>query len=124
MEAGLEHLTRSGGTLAYADVLLIVMEPTRKSVVTAARTLELANDLGIPRVYGVGNKIEPHDEDLLRQACRAHGITLAGLVPRDEAVRAIDRAGEAVTAEVPPAVDEALAGVMDVIQTSPGQPQR
>ena len=35
MEAGLEHLSRSGGTLAYADVLLVVMEPSRKSILTA-----------------------------------------------------------------------------------------
>ncbi len=56
MEAGLEHLSRSGGTLAYADVLLMIMEPSRKSILTAQRTLALANELGIPKSYGVGNE--------------------------------------------------------------------
>ena len=36
MEAGLEHLSRSGGTLAYADVLLVVYEPTRWSATTSS----------------------------------------------------------------------------------------
>lgn len=56
MEAGLEHLARSGGTLAHADVLLIVMEPTRKSILTAARTMALAEELGILRMAGVATR--------------------------------------------------------------------
>ncbi len=56
MEAGIEHLSRSGGTLAHADILVIVMDPSRKSVVTAARTITLAEELGIARCIAVGNK--------------------------------------------------------------------
>ncbi len=97
MEAGLEHLSRSGGTLAYADVLLVVMEPTRKSIITAARTVPLAADLGIPRVYGVGNKAElPDDEPFFADLTRQHGITLAGVIPRDAGVAQADRAGAPV----------------------------
>jgi CO dehydrogenase maturation factor len=94
MEAGLEHLSRAGGTLAYADVLLVVMEPSRKSVLTAGRTLALAEELGIARVYGVGNKARlPDDADFYREAATAEGITLIGVIPHDDDVVAAERAG-------------------------------
>lgn len=93
MEAGLEHLSRSGGTLAHADVLLVVCEPTRKSVLTAARTLALATELGIPHVLGLGNKSQgPSDADFFTNAMGAEGITLAGVLPYDPGVAAADRA--------------------------------
>jgi CO dehydrogenase maturation factor len=94
MEAGLEHLSRSGGTLAYADVLLVVMEPTRKSVLTAARTMALAEELGIPRVYGVGNKAHlPDDEEFFRSVADEYRVPLAGVVPYDADVVEADRQG-------------------------------
>ena len=48
MEAGLEHFSRSGGTLRYVDQLFIVAEPDHKALETARRTVVLAKDLGIP----------------------------------------------------------------------------
>ena len=57
MEAGIEHLSRSGGTLAHADVLVLVMEPSLKAVITARRTIALARELGIGAWLGVGNKV-------------------------------------------------------------------
>jgi CO dehydrogenase maturation factor len=94
MEAGLEHLSRSGGTLAHADVLLVVCEPTRKSVLTAARTAALAAELGIPQVVAVGNKARSDDDEaFLRQALADEGIELAGVLPYDAEVAAADRAG-------------------------------
>lgn len=93
MEAGLEHLTRSGGTLAHADVLLIVMEPTHKSVVTAARTVVLAEELGIPRAYGLGNKAHgPDDAEFFADTCREHRVPLLGVLPYDQAIAEADRA--------------------------------
>ncbi len=94
MEAGLEHLSRSGGTLAYVDILLVVMEPTRKSVLTAGRTLALAEELGIPRVYGVGNKAQlPEDAEFFETACAEYGVPLAKIVPYDADVVEADRQG-------------------------------
>lgn len=117
MEAGLEHLSRSGGTLAHADVLLVVMEPTRKSVLTAARTVALAADLGLHRVYGVGNKARmPADADWFRTAAAAQGVPLAGVIPTDPQVTAADRDGTAVSQlTAGPAVDaaEALVDFLD-----------
>jgi CO dehydrogenase maturation factor len=101
MEAGIEHLSRSGGTLAHADALLVVMEPSRKSVLTAVRTKALAEDLGIPRIYGVGNKARsPEDRSFLEEATARHGLELAGVLPFDEGVAEADRAGGVVTLDV------------------------
>lgn len=97
MEAGLEHLSRSGGTLAHADVLLIVMEPSRKSVLTAARTMALAEELGIPRLAGVGNKSSsPEDDAFFAEVCAEYGVPLAGIVPYDAEVASADRLGTRV----------------------------
>ncbi|MEW6041547.1 MAG: P-loop NTPase [Elusimicrobiota bacterium] len=55
MPAGIEHLGR--GTAETVDCLLIVAEPTSKSVQTAQRVSALSKDLKIKKVYVVGNKI-------------------------------------------------------------------
>lgn len=120
MEAGLEHLSRSGGTLAYADVLLAVMEPTRKSVVTAARTLALAEELGIPRTYGVGNKAHlPEDADFYGQACAEFGVPLAGVIPHDESVIAADRSGIRMGAGQGEPVRAEIAKIIDFLDALP-----
>jgi CO dehydrogenase maturation factor len=115
MEAGLEHLSRSGGTLAYADVLLVVMEPSRKSVITAVRTAALADELGIPRVLGLGNKARDDDDAaFLREAAAAQGIALAGVLPYLPAVAHSDRTGSASTTPAELADDlDSLLAVLD-----------
>lgn len=116
MEAGLEHLSRSGGTLAYADVLLVVCEPTRKSVLTAGRTATLAAELGIPHVLAVGNKARSQDDvDFLVAALSAEGLPVAGVLPYDEHVVEADRTGAVglipVGTELGAALDSVLAAV-------------
>jgi CO dehydrogenase maturation factor len=116
MEAGLEHLSRSGGTLAHADVLLVVCEPTRKSVLTAARTSALAAELGIPEVLALGNKARDSDDAaFLRDVLGAEGIAVAGVLPYDAEVAASDRAGDVgltpVAPDVRAAVDEVLSAL-------------
>ena len=118
MEAGLEHLSRSGGTLAYADVLLMVMEPTRKSILTAARTIPLAEELGIPRVYGVGNKAKmPVDGEFFTEVAAEHGVPLAGIVPYDPAVPAADRRGTGLDPGQAAEVREAVGKVLDIVDS-------
>ena len=117
MEAGLEHLSRSGGTLAYADVLVMVMEPSRKSVLTAARTAALADELGIPRTLAVGNKALPDDEQFFTDACAEHGIELAAIVPLDDAVTAADRNGISVTQVGADAARQAVVRLVDRLES-------
>lgn len=121
MEAGLEHLSRSGGTLAHADVLLMVMEPTRKSVITAARTMALAEELGIPRVAGVGNKARrPEDATFFAEVCDDHGIPLAGIVPHDPDIVAADRLGTRIHLRPGP-VREAIDAIVDFVESPEAQ---
>ena len=115
MEAGLEHLSRSGGTLAYADVLLVIMEPSRKSILTAGRTIVLAAELGIPRVYGVGNKAQPGDEEFFREVCAEYNVPLAGIVPADQEVVEADRRGELLAPDQGIPVREAIIGIVDFV---------
>lgn len=120
MEAGLEHLSRSGGTLAYADALLVVMEPSRKSVITAARTRDLAEELGIPRVYGLGNKArDAEDIAFFESACTDEGLELAGVMPYTADVRDADRSGVAVTGIGADQVVAAIDRVIDFLDGAP-----
>lgn len=93
MEAGLEHLSWAGGTLRHVDLLLIVAEPTAKSLLTAARTQELATQLGIPRMGLVGNRVTPECREVLEQFASERGLELWALLPDDPQVRRADRMG-------------------------------
>ena len=123
MEAGLEHLSRAGGTLAYADVLLVVCEPTRKSVLTAARTVTLAGELGIPRVLAVGNKVRgDQDAQFLGRALAEAGLELAGSLPFDPQVSDADRRGDVRLSPPAPDVARAVGAVLAAVDavTAPG----
>lgn len=120
MEAGLEHLSRSGGTLAHADALLVVMEPSHKSVLTAARTVALADELGIARVYGLGNKTrDDEDHSFLHATCDDQGVELVGVLPHVAEVRAADRSGVGVALEPPPSLQAALDDVLALVDGAP-----
>ena len=55
MEAGLEHLGRA--TAGSVDAFIVVVEPGRRSIQTARSVKRLAGDIGVERVYVVGNKV-------------------------------------------------------------------
>lgn len=93
MEAGIEHLSRSGGTLAHVDILVLVFEPSRKAVITAERTIALARELGINAWVGVANKVSPDEEASIAALCAEHGVPLDIVIPRDDAIAEADRAG-------------------------------
>lgn len=116
MEAGIEHLSRSGGTLAYADVLVMVMEPTRKAVVTAARTIALATELGIADAVGVGNKVfDDADRETLVALCAEYQVPLVAMMPRDSGVIEADRVGRPVRMEDAPTLWAELDRLCDVL---------
>lgn len=95
MEAGLEHLSRSGGTLRYVDHLLVVTEPYTRAIETARRTIHLARDLGISRVSLLANKVRDSSElSLLDRVLSETGVALICAVPYDEAARLADREGK------------------------------
>lgn len=94
MEAGLEHLSRSGGTLRYVDQLLVVAEPYARAIETARRTVRLASDLGIGSIGLLANKVRDESELRLLQHVREEtGAPLVGVIPYDEVARVADREG-------------------------------
>lgn len=97
MEAGLEHLARAGGTLRHVDQLLIITEVDRKALETARRTHRIAQELGIPRIVLVGNKLRDASECAeLGQFSVETQIPLLAALAFDEAARQADRRGIAL----------------------------
>lgn len=97
----------------HVDLLAIVALPQVKSLMTAARTIRLARQLGIPRLGLVGSRPErPGDEERLAAFAAEHQADLLAVVPRDEAVVEADRLRACVldTAPDAPAV-AAVAGL-------------
>jgi CO dehydrogenase maturation factor len=68
----------------YAQTVLVVVEPTAKSLLTARRLARLALDEEHPRrIVAVANKVrEPGDAELV---ARRTGLEVVGVVPWDEA---------------------------------------
>lgn len=116
MEAGIEHLSRSGGTLAHVDILVIVFEPSRKAVITAQRTIALARELGISKWVGVANKVRPEERDLVETLCREHDVPLALVIPWSETIGVADRVGRPLNTTEAPEVWTAVRALADLIQ--------
>jgi len=90
MEAGLEHLGR--GTTAYMDALIVVVEPGRRSFQTARQVKELADDLGIKRVYVVANKVTG-EGDLAMIREHLSEFPLLGSMSHNEKIIEADKLG-------------------------------
>lgn len=94
MEAGIEHLSR--GTVEDVDRLLVVVEPSRRSIETAIRIKALAEDLGLHHLNAIGNKIRSDDEKtFLREALPE--IEFIGFIPYDDQIRQAELAGKPAT---------------------------
>jgi CO dehydrogenase maturation factor len=98
MYAGVEHLGRA--TVDFVDAMLVVVEPTRRSLGTAAQIRKLAADIGVHRIWLVGNKVRNDDETAFLQA-ETPGIPVLGYLPASQAVQEADRLGIAVYDYVP-----------------------
>lgn len=98
MYAGVEHLGRA--TVDFVDAMLIVVEPTLRSLGTAAQIKKLANDIGLTRLYLVGNKVRNDDEAAFLKT-EMPGLPLLGFLPADLKVQEADRLGIPVYDHVP-----------------------
>ena len=109
-EAGIGTLTRLGDT--PVDVVLVVVEPTPKSLEVGARAAALAKERQMGHIIVVASRIR-NDEDLkaIQDALPGQEIVV---VPDDPAIVAADREGVAPMDSAPesPAV-LALVGVAD-----------
>jgi CO dehydrogenase maturation factor len=98
MYAGVEHLGRA--TVDFVDAMVIVVEPTRRSLGTAAQIKKLANDIGLTRLWLVGNKVRDHEEEVFVRT-ETPGIPVLGTLTADLGVQEADRLGIAVYDHVP-----------------------
>jgi CO dehydrogenase maturation factor len=98
MYAGVEHLGRA--TVDFVDAMLVVVEPTRRSLGTAAQIKKLANDIGLTRLWLVGNKVRSGEEEAFLRA-ETPGLPVLGVLPADLNVQEADRLGIAVYDYVP-----------------------
>src|SRR5512136_302350 len=98
MYAGVEHLGRA--TVDFVDAMIVVVEPTRRSLGTAAQIKQLANDIGLTRLWLVGNKVRNADEAAFLTE-QTPGLPVLGYLPADLKVQEADRLGEPVYDHVP-----------------------
>ena len=97
MEAGLEHLGRS--TTRSVDVMLVIVEPGRRSVETALKIAGMARELGVRNVLAVLNKVsDDAQERELRDLLDPHGLEVAAVIPHDASLIAADLAGQPTAA--------------------------
>ena len=90
MEAGIEHLTR--GTAKGVDKLIIVVEPSMRSVSTGRRVRDLALEIGLQNIGVVANKVRSEREKDFIVAKMAD-FEFLGFIPYDEAMVEADLAG-------------------------------
>lgn len=77
MEAGIEHLGR--GTAQSIDTMLIVVEPSQRSIRTAETILKLGGEIGIEKFGIIGNKIQGKEQALWIQKQLAQNLYMGSL---------------------------------------------
>ena len=116
MYAGVEHLGRA--TVDFVDAMIVVVEPTRRSLGTARQIKKLANDIGLERLWLVGNKVRNEEEaQFLRD--QSPGLPILGFLAADLAVQEADRLGIPVYNHVP-ALKQAAAVMAETLASELG----
>ncbi len=98
MEAGIEHLGR--GTTEGIDFLLIITEPTEKSIETTERIEKLAKDIKIKRIFVIGNKIENEEEKKFILE-KLKNSEIIGFIPYFPKIKKAEKEGKIVWEVVP-----------------------
>ena len=120
-EASPEHLSR--GTAAYADLMLLVVEPYFKSLETGRRMAALARDLGLERVALIANKVrDDGDLDAVKEFAERNGLEIGGVIPFDERMREAEQRGQSPLDYDPdgPAVKAIKQVARDFVGTAAG----
>lgn len=114
-EAGIEHLGRK--VAEGFDVFLVVAEPSMKAVEAANRIGDLSREMGVGKVYCIGNKVmNKEDEDFIREKVR---FKVLGFIPYDEAVVRGDREGKPLADMPSSRAFKAINKAADKVLTNP-----
>jgi CO dehydrogenase maturation factor len=111
MEAGFEHLTR--GTAQAFDAMLIVVEPSLQSVVTAMRIQMLADKIGIRNVFYIGNMVRDEADRAFIER-ELEGRVILGHVAYSDDIRTAVREGRAPY-DVSARLAADVAGIWDAV---------
>ncbi len=90
MEAGIEHLGRA--TAQAVDKLIIVVEPGRRSIDTAANIKKLAAEINLDNIAVVGNKIRSEKDELFLKK-HLSDFEFIGFLPYEDALIEADLEG-------------------------------
>ncbi len=91
-EAGLEHLGR--GTAKGIDVMLVITEPSQKSLDLCHKIVSLSKKLGIINIYLIANKIVDESQlDIIRDKTKDWEIPLYHNIPYDQEIGKADLKG-------------------------------
>jgi len=91
-EAGLEHLGR--GTAKGIDVMLVITEPSQKSLDLCSKIIELSKKLGVINVYLIANKvIDDSQIDVINERIKDWEVPLYHSIPFDPEVGKADLNG-------------------------------
>ena len=96
MEAGIEHLGRK--TTENVDLMIVVVEPSKKSLLTAKRIKKLANDLNIPNIYAVINKVrDSREKEVFKKIFdKEIDIPILKYIPYSEEIIYMDMMGKPI----------------------------
>lgn len=110
-EASIEHLSR--GTVRNVDALLVVTEPYYRSLETAGRVVPLAEELGLPEVWVVANKVRNElDAEAILQYGSSRGFRIIAAIPYDAQVAEADQLGRAAIDHAPDGSAVAAIGAL------------
>lgn len=92
-EAGLEHLSRR--TTRDVDVMLVVLDTTLKSLKTALRLRQIAEEIhvDVKKLINIANKIPPGAEKMLREEASKYGLDIEEVIPFDSLIQDYDFKG-------------------------------
>jgi CO dehydrogenase maturation factor len=113
MYAGVEHLGRA--TSAAMDAMLIVVEPTARSLGTASQIKNLAEDINLNRMFLVGSKVQDED-DLAFIKRGSPGLPVIGTLADDPRVRQADREGIALY-NIAPELAQSARDIVESLRT-------
>ena len=95
-EAGLEHLSRR--TTRDVDVMLVVLDTTRKSMKTALRLKTIAEeiDTDVKKLVIIANKIPDGADETIEEEAKKQGLEIEIVIPFDQLIPEYDAKGIAV----------------------------
>lgn len=120
MEAGFEHLTR--GTSQAFDAMIIVVEPSLQSVLTANRIHALAEKIGIRNVFYVGNMVRDAEDRAFIER-ELEGSTVISYVSYSDEIHSAVRQGLAPYDASPELAADVAAiwdGIVRHVGSAPG----